>query len=226
MNTLIYKHRLLLLICLAIIIDFIPFVRLPFIWTETFFHEISHGISALVSGGSIVSVTLDYAGSGLCVTQGGIRFLVSFSGYAGSAVFAMSLYLLTEKINPKTSTLLLLIIEATILITLLLWARNISTYVILILMAGSFAVAYKLSSSTYLNYFLKFLAVFVVLDAIRSPLVLLDGTHSGDAATLSRLTFIPGIIWVIIWFLIGLACLYGMYQSSYHKPRHIKASWA
>jgi hypothetical protein len=222
MNTLVFKHRLLLLICLAIIIDFIPYVRLPFIWTETFFHEISHGISALASGGKILSIKLNYNGSGLCLTQGGIRFLVSFSGYAGSALFGMMLYLLTERSNTISSIAILLIIEATILLALLLWAGSISTYLILTLMLVTFALASRLSRSKNLRYFLKFIAVFVVLDAIRSPLVLIDGRHVGDGATLSNLTFIPEIIWVIIWFLIGLSCLYGMYLFTYHKAWKFK----
>lgn len=226
MNTLIYRHRLLLLIGLAILVDFIPFVRLPFIWTETFFHEISHGLSALASGGKIISITLNYNGSGLCVSQGGLRFLVSFCGYAGSALFGMLLYLLTERLNTKTSIVILLFIEAILLLALLLWAKSLSTYLILALMLGTFALANKLSGSAKLNYFLKFIAVFVVLDAIRSPLVLIDGRHKGDGATLSNLTSIPEIIWVMIWLLIGLACLYRMYLSSYRKPRQSKAAWA
>ena len=226
MNTLIYKHRLILLILLAIIVDFLPYIRLPFVWTETFFHEISHGIAALVSGGSIISITLNYDGSGLCVNQGGRQFLVSFFGYAGSSILGTALFLVTEKINSKTSTVVLLAIEAIILIALLLWARTLSTYIILILIFATLALASRLYRSKNLNYFLKFLAVFVVLDAIRSPLALLDGRHVGDGAALSRLTFIPEMVWVIVWFMIGVSCLYWMYLSSYRKSAKTRINWA
>lgn len=226
MDTLIYKHRLLILISLAILVDFIPFLNLPFIWIETFFHEISHGLMAFLSGGSIVSITLNYNGSGLCVSQGGVQFLVSFSGYAGSALFGLLIFMLSENIIPKASKILLVVLEGVLLISLLLWAKNFSTYVILILILITFSIAYTYSTSHVLNYFLKFIGVFVVLDAIRSPLTLIDGTSRGDGATLSNLTFIPEILWVGIWVTIGLSSLYWMYQATYKRHQKLKATWA
>jgi len=59
------RQRLLLFIVAAFIVDYLPFINLPFLWSETFFHEISHGLAALLTGGSIDSITLNFNGAGL-----------------------------------------------------------------------------------------------------------------------------------------------------------------
>ena len=47
-----------------------------------FFHELSHGLMAVFTGGSIREIQLFAAQGGLCVTAGGNRFLTLSAGYA------------------------------------------------------------------------------------------------------------------------------------------------
>lgn len=217
MNTFFYQHRLLVFITAALLLDFIPYVKLPLVWSETFFHEISHGLAAMLTGGRIISITLDFVGSGLCVSQGGIRFIVAFAGYFGSALWGMLIYLIADNIKPKTAFVWVGVFILMMAITLVLWAKGISTYIILTGLIVLFSLFYKFSSSHLLKYVLQFLGIFVLLDAIRSPLVLIDGQSRGDGATLASITYVPEFIWVGIWFAIGLSCLYFIYRMTYQK---------
>lgn len=50
------------------------------------FHELSHGLAAVVSGGSIESIELSVEQGGVCYTRGGSSFLILNAGYLGSLV--------------------------------------------------------------------------------------------------------------------------------------------
>ncbi len=215
MNSLIHKHRFVLFVLLAIIVDFIPFLKLPFVLSETFFHEISHGLAAVLTGGSIKSISLNYNGSGLCVSQGGIRFVVIFAGYFGAAFWGMLIYLSADNMKPRVAHIIMGLYITILLLTMILWAKGIPTYIILGTMVGLFAFFFKSADSMLLKYILQFIGIFILLNAIRSPLVLIDGQNLGDGASLSALTFVPEMVWISIWFFIGLGCLYVLYKASY-----------
>lgn len=59
-----------------------------------FFHELSHGLAALLTGGSIISLTLSPDEGGLATTQGGNLFLIISAGYVGSLLFGIALFLI------------------------------------------------------------------------------------------------------------------------------------
>lgn len=215
MKPLRQPDRLILFCIAAIAVDFIPFLRLPFLWSETFFHEISHGLMAIATGGSIVSLTLNYDGSGHCISQGGVLLLVSFFGYFGSALWGFLIYLLADNIRLQFSRPLMALFIGVLLLTMLLWAENLSTYLILAAMITFFCFFYKFTDVTALRSVLQFIGIFVLLDAIRSPLALIDGRDRGDGAHLSDITFIPEFIWIGIWLLSGLSMLFFAYKQSY-----------
>jgi hypothetical protein len=52
-------------------------------------HEISHAIAAIVSGGSVESISLDLNLAGNTVTKGGNQILIALSGYLGSLIFGL-----------------------------------------------------------------------------------------------------------------------------------------
>ena len=49
-----------------------------------FFHELSHGIAALLTGGSVQEISVSSREGGYCLTLGGSPFLILSAGYLGS----------------------------------------------------------------------------------------------------------------------------------------------
>jgi hypothetical protein len=43
------------------------------------------------------------------------------------------------------------------------------------------------------------------MNSIKSPWYLIDGRNFGDGAALANLTGLPEILWVFIWFMIGIS---------------------
>jgi len=208
------QQRLLSFIVAAFIIDYVPFVNLPFLWSETFFHEISHGLAAILSGGIIHTIRLNFNGSGMCTTSGGLLFLVSFSGYAGSAIWGLLIYRIADARSQSRAKFIVGTISVMLGISLLLWARDISTITILAILLLMYLTPLFKSLWFSVKYFIQLVGIFVMLDAIRSPLYLLDGRDLGDGASLANMTWLPEFFWVLVWFSIAVACLYNLWRAT------------
>lgn len=205
------RQQFILFIIAAFIVDYLPFINLPFLWSETFFHEISHGLAALLTGGMIHNITLSFDGSGVCTTGGGSRFLISFSGYAGSALWGLLIYSVAGALSPKNAKIMVGVMVLMLGATLLLWARDIPTIIILLVLLLMYALPLVKSLRFSIKFFIQLVGVFVMLDAIRSPLYLLDGRDLGDGASLAQLTGLPEFFWVALWFVIAVGCLYRLW---------------
>jgi hypothetical protein len=80
-------------------LSFIPFASIltyPVRLFSTFIHETGHILAALLTFGSVKSMVVNFDTSGLTYTSGGLRFLISSSGYLGTALFG-SLMLLSAR---------------------------------------------------------------------------------------------------------------------------------
>ena len=207
------------LIVMAFFLSYIPLANLPFSWMQTYFHEISHGIAAMLTGGSVVSIELHLLGSGLCTTVGGSRFIVAFSGYFGAAIWGAFIYTMVDNVSKKRSISIAGIMIGMIVLSALFWGRDLITLLIMGMMIVPFAVIIKTRSQFLVKYFLQFLGIYILLDSIKSPLHLIDGRYYGDGVTLSKLTGIPEIIWVFIWLCIGMCALYILWKQ--HMKRAI-----
>lgn len=207
------RQRLLLFIIAAFIVDYLPFINLPFLWSETFFHEISHGLAALFTGGSIDSITLNFNGSGLCTTRGGSAFIISFSGYAGSALWGLLIYSVAATLSKPSAKVMVGSMVVMLAVTLLLWARDVSTIIILLVLLLMYALPLYKSLWFSVTFFIQLVGIFVLLDAIRSPLYLLDGRDLGDGANLASYTWLPEFFWVALWFTIAASGLIVLWKN-------------
>mgnify|MGYP000105363428 FL=1 len=61
---------------------------------------------------------------------------------------------------------------------------------------------------------MQLFGLLILLNSLSSPSYLLDGRHLGDGAALASMTFIPEIVWVLIWFSIALLGLYSLYKTA------------
>lgn len=86
-------HTLLLILgatALTFALSFIPFASVltyPIRLFSTFIHETGHILAALLTFGSVKSMTVHLDTSGLTYTAGGLRFAISSAGYVGTALF-------------------------------------------------------------------------------------------------------------------------------------------
>ncbi|WP_286269339.1 M50 family metallopeptidase [Thalassotalea hakodatensis] len=206
------RYQLVFVFLIAFFVVEIPFISIPLKWFESYFHELSHGLAALITGGSIVSIQLNIDGSGLCTTQGGSRLLISFMGYAGASLFGYGLVRVST-MHQTVTKVFIGALSFVIATSLVLWAKDILTIGIILFLLMFVTLKLFYFKKAYLPFLFQLTGATVVLNSIKSPLYLFDGRSLGDGATLAQLTFMPEFVWVVIWCALGMMTAYLLIKS-------------
>lgn len=191
---------------LALVLTRIPYISVPFKWLESYFHELSHGLATLLTGGVVSHIQLFPNGAGLCFSQGGWPVIIGFAGYFGAALWGLLIFNLATW--RKGIRLSFAFLGLAVLLTMLLWGRDLLTLGILSLLALLFLLPLKLSHSPILTLSLRVMALMVMLNALASPTVLFGLTGQGDAVMLAQQTWVPAVFWVTLWLLTSLLMLW------------------
>lgn len=203
----------LVLVSGSVILSYIPFLHWPFTWLETFFHEISHGLVAVLTGGSIERIELNYRGSGVCYYIGGLRWLVAFSGYAGAVMWGYFIYISSTEIDMKTHWIAWIIV-ALLATSIILWCRDLETFFIMLSMSALLYYLPIFSHHKISHIAVQFIGIYVIVSAAGSPLHLLDAHHIGDGAELANLTNIPELFWIAVWETFALWILWRLWRAT------------
>lgn len=189
----------------ALALSAVPFLHVPLEWFETFFHELSHGIAAIITGGSAHQIELRADGSGTMWTSGGWRPFVSFAGYAGAVAWGAVLYRAASATGRVGARRMALALSGACVISALLWARDLQTLLILGLVGGLLWSATLERAAPLARPALRLAGAYVLLSGARAPTFLLAagaGAHH-DAAALRSSLLLPEAFWVLVW--IGCA---------------------
>ncbi len=172
-----------------------------------FFHEMSHGAAAILTGGSIREISVVPEQGGFCVTEGGSRFLILSAGYLGSLAWGGAILVLSSRTRYDR-----LIAGATgglLVVTSLLFVRPFLGFGFLFgALSGGVLVASAARLSTAFNDFLLKVigltsCLYAVLD-IKSDVLERPGLPS-DARMLADATGLPTLVWGLLW--IAVACV-------------------
>jgi len=172
-----------------------------------FFHELSHGIAALATGGSIVEIRMNAQEGGLCITRGGMRFVTLSAGYLGSLIWGGAFLIVATR--TKGSQIALELLGALLLLVTLIWVRpaigfgfafGLVTGLALIAAANLFK---PVMTELLLTVIGLTSCLYAVLD-IKSDI--LDRPHAvSDAVLLADATGVPALVWGVLWFGVSLA---------------------
>lgn len=241
-------RALLFATLIALALWFIPYAEIltyPFRIFVTFIHEGGHAIAALLTGNSVLSLSVHMDGSGLTMTrQGGLlsQFIISSAGYLGAMTFGVLLLFLIR----RTVAARVVLIGSAAFILLLtvvfgIWQPmmnalepNVKMSAIpftiaagVLLSVGLLALA-RFASARVASFFVSFLAVQCVLNAVLDlkNLFFLSSpfgpeVHT-DAINMANATGIPSFFWAVIWIGVSLALLsmaMRFYAVSKHAPK-------
>lgn len=191
----------------ALALSRVPLLHVPFEWFETYFHEMSHGIVAVATGGTIERLELNLDGSGT-LWHSGSHFpaLVSFAGYAGAFWFGAVLYLAASASAPQSAGKWGLGLAGCVALSTVLWVRDLHSLVVAAVLVAAFLGLWRLGGNRLTQWLLQFTGVYVVTSAFSSPLWLLwGGARHSDAAALRKATGLPELVWIVAWLVFGAA---------------------
>jgi hypothetical protein len=208
-------------------IPYAEYIVYPIRLFVTFIHESSHAIVALVTGGSVQSLTISSDGSGVVYSAGASvlgQLFTSSAGYLGTTFFGvLLLYLMRRNVSPQRVLFCLgaFIGIVTLVFGVILPALNIFSLNVpfssvgftigvgAILSIGLMALALY-AGPRVANWAVAFLAIQCLLNAIsdlktvlfiNSPLAGSD--IQNDAGNMAAATGIPGFLWVVVWIAIA-----------------------
>jgi len=169
-----------------------------------FLHEISHGIAAIATGGSIQRITLSPRLGGACYCPGGNAFLTLSAGYLGSLLWGAAILEAGERWRRHAGRIVQGLGVGVLVLTLL-FVRGAFGIVFGLLFGGALVLAAGRLPTEWNRTLLTVLgltsALYAILD-IKSDV--LDRPHlPSDAYMLAQLTGIPTVAWGVLW--IGIA---------------------
>jgi len=220
---------------LTVIISVVPYVdwlNYPFRLLLTIVHELSHGLTAILTGGDFINFVIYPNGAGLAYTRGGLRFLVIPAGYLGVALFGATLIMLGR--NPKWGRIAISVIGGAMMLFSLRYGiptifSSDMLYGILTTVSGFtfgaifMGVALK-SGPSGIIFWIHFVAIQTVLTAFSDLTTLiglsapLTNAPATDAQSMADLTFIPAIVWAGLWAIMALLMISGAIWLTWVRP--------
>ncbi|HJP95180.1 MAG TPA: M50 family metallopeptidase [Pyrinomonadaceae bacterium] len=221
---------LLVAATISIVLSFIPYAAVltyPFRIFVTFIHEGGHALAALLTGNSVASLSIFMNGEGITYTTNGGLFsqiFISSAGYLGAMTFGALLLALIRKAIAARLVLVgcgILVFGLTMIyglfkpvISMSGWAGIPFTLLAGIIIAAGLILIARFASARVATFFVSFLAVQCVLNALfdlkdlfwlSSPFELARQT---DASNMAQATHIPAIFWSVIWIALALGILW------------------
>jgi hypothetical protein len=220
---------LLLASAITLVLWFVPFAGVltyPIRLFVTFIHEAGHALAALITGGGVHAITLDWNESGLTWTSGGWGFLISTAGYLSTIVYGSGLLLLLRSARyARTAAIATGIAMLAITVA---FGGNLLVWLVGLLLGAGLVVAGAKTKPGVLHFLMSFLAVQSLLNAfyhLRALLYLsaFDPSIPTDAGNMSTATggWIPPIVWAVGWSAISAAVVIStlmVYYRSLRKP--------
>jgi len=186
-----------------------------------FFHELSHGLAAVLTGGRIESISISPQQGGLTTTRGGWLFLITSAGYLGSLLMGVLLFL--AALNTKADKLIMGALGAIMLLVAALYMRELFALGFTIAAGVAMLACAKYLPESANDAALRVLGLvslgYVPFD-ILSDTILRSGERS-DAYALSTQTGLPTVLWGGLWLAASLFVIWRVLKIGWRSKTHI-----
>ena len=207
-------------------IPFVGYVVYPLQLFATFVHEGSHALATLITGNTVMSLTVSPDASGVVWSKssGFSALLISSAGYLGATAFGtlllvwmrygfssrLGLYLSAGFVGLMTLIFGCLAPFWNLLANVTFGSVVFTVLSGVVLTAGLAAIA-KFATIKWANFAMAFLAVQCLLNAFFSLkdlfFISTMTNQSSDAANMAAATGVPGFVWVVVWIGISLVMI-------------------
>lgn len=167
-------------------------------------HEVSHGVAAVATGGSIQRIVLSPDEGGYTVTNGGNRFITLSAGYLGSLAWGIAILRMARW---KRAGWVALALGVAVLALTVLYIRSWFGVLFGLLFGAALIIGGRTLSHRVVAWLLLVVGLtsclYAVLD-IKSD-ILDRPQQPSDARMLAEMTHVPVFVWGILWLGISLA---------------------
>ncbi len=205
----------------------------PFTLLGTWFHEMGHGITSMLVGGTFVKLEIFNDGSGLAyssyqdfyIKKNIALALVSAAGLMGPPIMGSILILMSKSF--KKSTIILYALSIAMALSVIIWVRTGVGIITISLLAGLFFfIAYK-GGDRFKQLAVQIiglqacLSTYLQINYLYTEKVSVGGNPTGYSDTGNIAQHLGGTYW--IWgTLIGIAGFTLLITSLYYRFRSLK----
>jgi len=208
--TLNRRVSFLLFMLFGIGLQAVPVLSSVLKWYETFFHEVSHALAAVLTGGVADGLVLRMDGSGQVMIGGGVAWLSSFAGYAGATACGCAVYAMSSAVSDKTARRFAIAFVIGCALVILCWVHllDIVTLAIIAMIAASMLLLAHPRMARLARPGLRMIGAYVAGVAMVTPTYILSaGGRHNDASALRGMLLLPEMFWVGAWLLFGAVCI-------------------
>ncbi len=171
-----------------------------------FFHELSHALAAIVTGGKVLEVALNPQQGGHCLIVGGNDFLVYSAGYLGSLICGG--IILVTAANSRRDKQLTIALGTILVVVSLLWIRPFLSFgfIFSMILGCVLVAAGKFLSGKVNDWTLRTVGLTSCLYAsldVKSDAIDRNSVHS-DAGALGKITGMPSLFWGYSWMALAI----------------------
>lgn len=168
------------------------------------FHELSHGLAAWATGGSIERIEISFEQGGVCTTSGGSSFLILNAGYLGSLAWGCAL--LVAGARTRHDRFIVGMVGAVILVVSLVYIRSLFGFVYGILAGAALLGIAAMLPNRVSDLLLTVLGTVSCLYAVWDigSDVIFRHVPGSDAHRLAEMTWIPAIVWGVGWIVVSV----------------------
>jgi hypothetical protein len=176
-----------------------------------FFHESSHALATLLTGGTVKELVINQQQGGHVISQGGNRFIIISAGYIGSLLWGVVIFVASVK--SRYDKAIMTVLGVSIIIITVLLSRSLFSWLFGLLSGGIMLLMAKYLAEKYNDFALRLIGLTSMMYA---PLDIYSDTISrshlqSDAYLLADYTggttLLWGSVWIIISMMVILYCL-------------------
>ncbi|MEM8806062.1 MAG: M50 family metallopeptidase [Cyanobacteria bacterium P01_G01_bin.38] len=217
---------------LTVVLWQVPFgnyILYPFTILATWFHEMGHGLTAMVLGANFDKLVLYPNGSGVAQSSGGVfggpfgRALVSAGGPMGPPLAGAALIVASRQ--HKTTRWGLIILGALLISSTVVWVRSLTGWLVLPLLGGAILYIALKTKAWQKIFTLQFLGMqacissFHQLDYLFTYQANIGGRAMlSDTGQMSKSLLLPHWFWGCVLAIAALLLLAKSLHLAYRKP--------
>lgn len=176
----------------------------PVTLLATYAHEMGHGLTAMVLGQNFSQLHLNQNGSGMAIWHGNpgriTLALIAAGGLVGPAIAGSALLMFTR--SSRYARTLLVILAAILLISAVIWVRNVFGIVFLIMWAGALGLGAKLLTDRLASLLLNMISLALCLALLSdinymfSEQAVVNGiVYPSDSSAIAKALWLPYWFW-------------------------------
>jgi hypothetical protein len=200
------SYLILLLVLIIVAWDY-P-ILYPLKLLVVFFHESSHAIATLLTGGEVKELVIDQNQGGHVISLGGNQFIIISAGYIGSLFWGIAIYIASVKSHYDKA--IMAILGVSILIITIILSRSLFSWIFGLLTGGAMLLMARYLAEKYNDFALRTIGLTSIMYA---PLDIYSDTISrshlqSDAYLLAEYTGGTTLLWGSIWIIISVVVIY------------------